>query len=563
MPQVPLSSATIQTSQARQNLQASPDAFGAAQARGLAAAGEGLMAVGRAADERAQAIERRALEIQQTNDAADAAAAYDLADGQVRELLRGDNGYLALNGIDPETSYDNYSEQLKKIGDDIVADMSPGARTAFESLWGPRRRSVLNKMTAHKFDEREAYNQNAFKGMSVSAATTAVENRTDPEAYSESIARGVGAIRAANVGQSAQAIGAAIEAYKSQTGLTAISAAVDTNDIETAQRLLNTVELTGVDRANAVELIDRATIGQRSQEVATEMYGTHGDDVRKATIAIRDQFEGDQDLQDQAVSRYKTLVSERKVEKVQNTEAVFDQAFGLVSQGVPPDELPPSVYMALSDESRKYLRATYERGQGLATTTNFSYYEDKISLQGRDLAEVDLTEARSQLAEDDYRRLESKVLNERNRRPDPAIGTNTVINALMDEQGIEDKDERGRFRLRATTLLEQAEAEKGAPLTNEEEQDVMNGLAKEVRVTRPGLFNDKTTIVGLVEFDDILPEHRNIVTELVFDGQLDEREVEKAYQAVMSRSVEEGKLIPPNRVGEFVRAQMEKNRVEN
>ena len=401
---VPLSTQGLRTTDARSTVQADASSFGADIARGVGDAAQATQQIN-------ARINARRQKLQEERDAADALQAYTRASDALRDRLRGDGGYLHSEGRDAADGYDGASQDVDEIGRVHRDGLSDGASAAYERLWRQRRESALNSAATHAGKQRKAYLKSAAASVAEQSQLDAVESFSNPQVVAEHLERGELAIRAGNAGQPADAVNLEIEKYRSSAALTAITAAVDSGDFESARALQEAFadQFSGDDGASVDGLIERANLVERRQEATDEIYGQFGNDVQAGRAYIRENFSGE--LEDEVLKDFEGRVKEARVSDADQKEQTLNQAIAAVEGGTPVDDLPISLYRALTDEDRKYLR---RRQSGVAAVTDQKALENFYTRfsdpdYGPQGAREYLLENVSRFADSDFRSLLSKA----------------------------------------------------------------------------------------------------------------------------------------------------------
>ncbi len=142
MPKVPTQLAPTQVTQpsrGRLRVQSTPDDFGAAEGKAVAALSRPLAAV---AD--------RALKMKDENDLNTVKDAYVSAGDKSRALLHGENGIYSRQGKDSDGSVILADEGLAKISSEAKEALTPKQQKMFDGLWRRSRSSNLDGVARYE-----------------------------------------------------------------------------------------------------------------------------------------------------------------------------------------------------------------------------------------------------------------------------------------------------------------------------------------------------------------------------------------------------------------------------
>ena len=281
MPTVPRyeSRVTSGVSQARQNIRVSADAFGAAEARALGDAAQGISAV-------AEYAERRQAEDDETS----AREAYVAASDALRDRMRGEKGFLTTQGRNAEEQYEQFIRDVDSIPTKLAANLSPQAREQFDAMWQSRSEGALNSGATHVFNERASYQEQVRSAELQERANAAIESSGNAGAVYAEVGEGTRLVReqALASGADPEVADAAAAEWRSNQLLVSISAALDTGDVPAAEAIYSWNDgefLVGADRAQARGLIDTANRQAREQALAQDVFSRFGTDERAGHLA--------------------------------------------------------------------------------------------------------------------------------------------------------------------------------------------------------------------------------------------------------------------------------------
>jgi hypothetical protein len=529
MPTVPRydSRVTTEVSQARQNIRASADAFGAAEARALGDVSQGVAAI-------AEYAERR----QAQDDETAAREAYVAASDALRDRMRGEKGFLTTQGRNAEEEYEQFIRDVDSIPQNLTANLSPRAREQFNTLWASRSESALNSGATHVFNERAAYQEQVRSAELQERATAAIESNGNAGMVYAEVNEGARLVReqASAAGADPEVADIAANEWRSNQLLVAITAALDSGNTAAAEAIYSQNDgemLVGADRSQARGLIDGATQRAREQSIAQDIFARHGTDVRAARAEIREQYEGEDE--DNILRRVEGLISEETEAVSISTIELFSQVEEHLARGGSVDDLPPQLYDALESDMRDYYRRV-ETGE--PNVSNFEYYDNLLNLTPRQLRDLDPRELRRELADAEY----NEIMGRRNREFSPSDFSSTrsfnaMIRSTAEAAGIKNDDDVNEFYAIVQRRVSDEEAALGRPLSPTEREGVVATYAAESRFTRSGLFNDRSGRAGRTEstvIPNVEPGHTPAL-EAAFSGvSVPEDVAVEAYQGAVN-----------------------------
>lgn len=532
------STAQIQPTNARATTQASPDMFGAA-------AGRALQGVSREVDAAAQRWDQ----MQDEKAAADARLAYARMNDALRERMSGENGYLTQTGQNAIDGYDQFEDDIERLRSEISGELDPRARDAFEQLAVRRRESALNSAAAHQARERQTYQAQASEAYVAARREEAISQWTDPQAFGETLAIGSRDIRiqGQQAGQPGEATDLQVAEYESGAVLTAISAAVDSGALDQAEALrdMHGDRLTGEHRATVARVMETADLSRRRQEAVDEVFSRFGTDEAAGLRHIRETYGGD--LEDEAVRDYKARVGEAQMSATQQREGLVNQAISMVQGGTPVDSLPLSMWSALESEEREFIR---NRQNGTPQSTDWRVYDQYAEMSPADLARVDLSRARRELAGPEYNRVEGWVRSARDgeldvQETDFIRTERDIINMGMDTAGVDrtDPDKRRRFEdgvERARTAFQRQNSREP---DDAELQAMVDALTADV-VTGRGIFGGDVTGPVPASLEDARrggrQDYANAIANAFQGSEADDTAREALYQRVLAEYAARG-----------------------
>lgn len=479
MPLIPRYSATEVpgVSQARQNIQSSPNTFGAAQGRALQDVSSGMDAI----TARLEAMQAEADEVAATE-------AYVAASDALRTRMRGENGFLTLQGESAEEGYNALLKDAGAVRDQYGANLSPNARRAFDAQIASRYESVANQGATHVFNQRQARQEAAVSAEITDRRNNAIENHGDPVLMGVELQAGADATRRRGraLGLDDDTINTAVDGWRSETILLAVNAAIDTGDTAGGQALLERYSgddgmLVGADRVNAEALVRTATARTRAQADIEGIYARFGSDERSALRYIRENYEGEEE--DLLSSRYSRRVAADEASTEAVVSGLIARATEVVNKGGSIYDMSPSEFGAIPSDVREYF---LRRERGEPASTNYEAFSAFMQASPQELRDTPLGEIRAVLADPEF----NQVMARRNDTMSPGEYTRIqTITATVD--GVigarEITDAQAPAFLGAIQERVRAEEEaRGRPLTPTEVEDVANSYAARTVFELPG-----------------------------------------------------------------------------
>ena len=432
-----VSQVSARSSTASQRISTPASAFGAQEAQGLAAVGQGL-----------DRMRQRAVQIQEEDDAAAALEAYNGAASRLREFTHGEGGFLTRQGREAYEGLQDGVSEIERIRNEASARLNPRQRQAFDNLWRSRSESTLNSMSTHAANQRRAY----IEGQAQATVARVIAEAADPEAWSNPATireqQGVAAraITASMSGQSDEAVNLAIAQMESQSWMSAIQAAQAAGQYRVAESIFEAHQdqIVGADATRARAMIEEGGFRERGQRGADAVWDRFGEDRAAAMRHIRDNYSGRD--RDEVQRRYLETANIMEQARTEQGEATFNDALGVILDGGNLDDIPPELQAALSSAQV----ATLDRlVSGSPLQTDWSAYDRYIAMPPENLRGVNLAQARTELADAEYRRIEGLVIGARGRQADTQelsyIRTERdIVNSGLRLAGIGSEDHQGR-----------------------------------------------------------------------------------------------------------------------
>jgi len=146
---------------------ATPEAFGASEARALGQAGEQMFNIG--------------VELQQRRNAADAQDAYRKAYDELRLYLRDEQtGVLNKRGENTRGILEQSVSKMEELMDKHAQELNGESRKAFERFWDTTRRATLDTVAGHEAREYQVMNLENQKSIINSFSDQILEGYQDP-----------------------------------------------------------------------------------------------------------------------------------------------------------------------------------------------------------------------------------------------------------------------------------------------------------------------------------------------------------------------------------------------
>jgi len=494
MPTIPRYDSEVapRVSQRKQSIQATPDAFGAAEGRAMQGVSSGL-----------GLIAQRAEEVQNERDETAAREAFVSASGRLREAMRGENGYLTRQGEDAFEGYNDFSSEVDNIGGEHGQPLSQNARRIYDQLWASRREGALNSGATHATNQRNAHRQMVLEAQVDQHRNGAIEDAgmmsraftADGDVttiFDQELEAGADAIRAGLASQGvtdATVVSNAVDSWRSETIRISIAATLDNGDTEGAERIFNSREqlLIGADRETARALIQQEGMREEMQAATSDIFAQFGTDTAAARRYIRANYSGEEE--DNLLSRYNGRVSESRADREAVRQTSEREALEILDNGGGWDDLSSSQRASL-DES---LRVRLMQGRPLATSPQ--RYLDVVSMQPEELARVDLVDVWSWASESDYRRIEGMVRSaqtaEREGREVSRSdrvrvqSQSAAVARIATLNGVTDEDEVYRLMTDLQQAVDERETQSGEPMTQAEFEEFVDDYTREVIFDRP------------------------------------------------------------------------------
>ena len=205
MPKVPVQTTQTQITspgQARLNVTATPEDFGAAEGRAISQTAGTF-----------NAFAERAKKMKQDDDLNAAKDAFVASSDKTRAFLNGDGGIYSKRGRDALGTVKLTDSELDKISGEAQEFLTNDTqREAFSSLWNRHRSTSLDGVSRHEMRQRNVANVQTTEAMLADSLDNALNNFTDQESINESIENTVIAIRTNGQGQSEEVMTQQIDA---------------------------------------------------------------------------------------------------------------------------------------------------------------------------------------------------------------------------------------------------------------------------------------------------------------------------------------------------------------
>lgn len=468
------SQVSFQGQRATQSISTPASAFGASEAAGVSALGQGV-----------DLLRQRAQRIQQENDETRALEAYNQASSRIRALMSGEDGFLNRQGRDAYEGYEALQAEVDRVASEAATGLTPAQARAFGGLFQSRRESALNSAATHAGNQRRAYRDEQANAVAADAAVVAAESWATPGAIIASQANAAVAITTAMAGRPDEVIVAARDAMVSSSWMAAIEGAQAAGQYDAAERIFEQYgdQIRGQDRTRAAALIEEGGLRIRGQQGADAVWDRFGEDTRAGLRFIRDNYEGRD--RDEIQRRYLEQFRIVRETRAETRDANFGNALGYVEGGGRIDDIPPAIWVGLSATEREYIET---RARGFAIQSDVGLYLDVLQNPQNYADDPEaLVEARSRLNEDDFNRARTAVDNFRNGVDSTAIRTPALVASnIINELGIDPTRRRGAAEARAITSAVETRMREhlqhtGRQMTPQEVDNMVVGIVAERR----------------------------------------------------------------------------------
>lgn len=474
-----VSQVSAQGSTASQRISTPASAFGAQEAQGVAAIGQGL-----------DRMRQRAVQIQEEDDAAGALEAFTRATSGLREFTHGEGGFLTRQGRDAYEGLQDGVTEIDRIRSEHSARLNPRQRAAFDNLWRARSEATLNSMSTHAANQRRAYQDQQTAALSQDAVLTASEAWGQPEVVRSLQANAALAITAAMSGQPSEAVNAAIAQMQSQSWMAAIEAAQAAGQYQAAEGIFeaNEGQIVGPDLTRARRLIEEGGIRTRGQAGADAVWDRFGENQQSALTFIRNNYEGRE--RDEVQARY---VEQRRLwiaGQAEVEDQTFTRALEHVREGGSVNEIPPELYLELNE---RQIDALHRIGSNEPLRSDMPLYWDIIQNPQRYADDRRLlVEARSHLTEEHYARALTSISNYQSGVDNSVIRTPANLAAsIIRELGINPNSRDGAAEAAAVTSavenrMQEHQAQHNRPMRAADIDELRSDLTAEYK--RGGLL---------------------------------------------------------------------------
>ena len=539
------STAQIQTTQARATTQANPDMFGAAVARGAQGLAQGIDVAAQRweqmEDERAESNVR--LRLSEYN-------------STVREILQGENGYLTQQGENAIDGYDPTAEQLERARQEILGNLSPRERDMFDPASARRLDVALNSAASHQARQRIVLRSASFDAIEASQLDTAVSMWPDAPGFEAEVINGIGHIehRAEIEGWDDAMLRQRKREFRAQAASVAISAALDSGNIERAQALREQYDgdFNADQRSTIVGQLEGERRLVRQQEAVDDVMRRFGTDTNAAFAYIYENFSGSDEVS--IAAEYQRRASRVQVEQGASQAAVFDEIAAGFESGQ---------YEAISDVPIRMLEAVGARGEALLerrfiqghsdfgdrVDTNFVGYLEHLANNDRArLAEMNPLDFREHVtSQEEYDQLFEwwgAALDSSRETPDlPSFfSDNQALTLRLEADGIDPASEEGLAIIeRVQREVRVAMAGRDGEMPDTERDEIINRvIGSAITTTSPSFFGDRrrTTSVALADlgdaFADVPAAHRDAITNVFEGSEINPSEVRPMYDDAMA-----------------------------
>lgn len=422
-----------------------------------------------------------------------------LAEWENKRLYDPATGALQKRGKDamglPEELRAEYTTLTGEIEKELATDRQ---REAFTRVKTSRGMGLDLTIQRHVFGEMNRYEGEELKAMVENAQSAAVANALDPDRVARELDRAIGAIRthAPRLGLGPQAIEKQVAAVTSATHRGVIDRLL-ANDLDTkAAVYFEEVkpQIYGDDLIRVEKAIDEGSLRGDSQRKADAIIAAGGTfaEQRDRAKAIDDAK-----LRDAVEQRieHNQIIAER-AEREAN-EATLTNAFNIVDRSHDVRSIPPGIWSNLPGNAKASLRSYAEHlARGVPVKTDLAAYYSLMEDAAKNpekFVTTNLLEFRGKLDEPEFKQIADLQLRLRTGAGEEAdkvlngFRTNTEIWAgILNDAGLKkDSAEAYQLHKEIDRRVDQWQADKGKPATNEEVQAIADNLIGVV-VLNPG-----------------------------------------------------------------------------
>lgn len=251
-----------------QNVNYSPDSFGAQVGRALSGLGDTMQQTG-----------KMVAELESKKKANDTLDIFNKASDEARPLqFDPEFGVFAQNGGNAMGSGATVSAGLENIKQKYLGQIEdPETKTAFERLWLKKTESIKDAVARHEMTQLGSYAAQTAKASLLGGMQDAYNYYNDDSKIGQAIDDAVTAIRANQAGLPENAVAAAEAEAKSQIHLAVISRwAAEDPDTALDYYTAHKDELDGKDHVTATQFVSAARDNRRAMENVARITGTGG-----------------------------------------------------------------------------------------------------------------------------------------------------------------------------------------------------------------------------------------------------------------------------------------------
>jgi hypothetical protein len=523
-------------------------------------------------------IAQRMEEIQLEDDETAAREALLATSDELRDLQRGENGYLTTAGRDAVEGYDDYQARVDEIVNGRMSSLSERQREMYEAAVMSRRESALNSGASHAATQRREYQVTVFGAQLEDATALALEGRGTPQ-FNEARDQAFHAIERAGrlQGMDAEQIERSQRQWLSQSRMASIAAELDLGNIEVAEAIAEAAregeEFAGTDATSVEAMLRNANSARRVEQARDEIFGRFGSDMTAGLAYIRDNFEGDEETD--VASAYRRRVRDESVSNGTTTARLLEEIEQAFVDGR---------YASLSDIPIAQLDAIGSRGEDIierrfiqnsryyAAETDIDYVENLDWLARNDpdaLAAMNPLDFRDHVSSrQQYQELREwwEIANDETRdTPDlPSVFSDQqALIAAMDAANIRGEEERVEFGRRFQRRLE-ALASRNPDYAPSDRDAILQDLTAETIISDRNLLDRGSRVRGSVslgeDFEGVSAFVRDELIDFYGDRLPEAATLKAEYDRVVA-SLEEDGIMPSDgpAYAALVRSEFEYN----
>lgn len=364
---------------------------------------DSLERIGVTISQGADLLDRRAMEMQEEEDAAELTEAYAAASDALRPVLHGD--ILTREGKNAFGAYEDADAAMEDIGKNVEGGLrSDSQRAAFKKMWLSQRAGNLNTVARHVAGQRKAYRNNVAEVAAKSTIEDIAANYADPELVAEHMDRGLKMVRANLHGQEPSVVKEKGEAFVSQAHAVILDRMAVSNPLGAKTYYKeHKSEIDGLTQIKIEKLLDAEVLRAESQYQADKIVSTGKGFEEQLTEA---RSISDPKVRDETVRRVKDRFNEAKAIAAQEESELIEDAGKIVVNGGTLDDLRPEHREALGVSGMASIKS-YLKSGGDVVTDLPTYYtlQDMATDRPEDFKKVQLIKYLGKMAKPELDKL--------------------------------------------------------------------------------------------------------------------------------------------------------------